>query len=69
MQPIIFQDDLGKFSSNRMDAQAGNDKIEACVESKLLNLHKDKSCYILIGDRKTTKSILEELEGCPLTLY
>ena len=69
MQPIIFQDDLGKFSSNRMDAQAGNDKIEACVESKLLNLHKDKSCYILIGDRKTTQSILEELERCPLTLY
>ena len=69
MQPIIFQDDSGKFSSNRMDAQAGNDKIEACVESKLLNLHKDKSCYILIGDRKTTQSILEELEACPLTLY
>ena len=42
MQPIIFQDDLGKFSSCRQDAQAGNDKIEACMESKLMDLHKEK---------------------------
>ena len=27
LQPLIYQDDLGKFSASRMDAQAGNDKI------------------------------------------
>ena len=38
------------------------------MESKLLDLHQDKSCYILIGDQKVTKTISEELELCPLTL-
>ena len=52
MLPLIYQDDLGRFSSNRLDAQAGNDKIEACMETKLLDLHQDKSCYIVIGTQK-----------------
>ena len=52
-----------------MDAQARNDKIEACMETKLLDLHKDKSCYILIGNKKVTEEISEELKMCPLTLY
>ena len=69
LAPLIYQDDLGKFSSSRMDAQAGNDKIQACMESKLLDLHQDKSCYILIGNKKVTKEISEELSLCPLTLY
>ena len=43
LQPMIYQDDLGRFSSSRMAAQAGNDKIEACMETKPLDLHQDKS--------------------------
>ena len=66
---LIYQDDLGKFSASRMDAQAGNDRIEACMETKLLDLHQDKSCYILIGSKKDTEDISEELKLCPLTLY
>ena len=69
LQPIIYQDDLGRFASSRMEAQAGNDMIEACMETKLLNLHKDKSCYIVIGNSKTTAQINEELKLFPLTLY
>ena len=69
LQPLIYQDDLGKFSSSRKDAQAGNDKIEACMESKLLNLHQDKSCFIVIGNKKVTGGIYKELELSPLTLY
>ena len=69
MLPLIYQDDLGKFSSSRMDAQAGNDRIEACMETKLLDLHQDKSCYILIGNKEETKELKSELELCPLTLY
>ena len=69
LQPLLYQDDLAKFSSSRMDAQAGNDKIEACMETKLLDFHQDKSCYLLIGNKKTKELISEELELCPLTLY
>ena len=52
-----------------MDAQAGNDRIETCMETKLLDLHKGKSCYILIGNKKITEEISTELEHYPLTLY
>ena len=43
--------------------------IEACMETKVLDLHQDKSCFILIGDEKSTGQIAQELELCPLTLY
>ena len=69
LQPLIYQDDLGKFSSCRLDAQAGNDRIEACMETKLLDLHPDKSCYILIGNKRSTLEISQELKQYPLTLY
>ena len=68
LQPLIYQDDLGKSSSCRKDAQAGNDKIEACMETKLLDLHQDKSCYIVIGNKKVTGDTIEALELCLLTL-
>ena len=69
LAPLIYQDDLGKFSTSRMDAQAGNDRIEACMETKLLDLNQDKSCYILIGSKNVTEEIIQELKLCPLTLY
>ena len=69
LQPIIYQDDLGRFSSSRMAAQAGKDKIEARMETKLPDLHQDMSCFILIGNKNTTENLSSELELCPLTLY
>ena len=39
------------------------------MESKLLNLHQDKSCFIVIGNKKVTGGIYKELELSPLTLY
>ena len=69
MQPLIYQDALGRFSSSRLDAQAGNEKIEACMETKLLDLHPDKSCYIIIGNKEITEELTSELQSYPLTLY
>ena len=40
-----------------------------CTETKLLDLNKEKSCYILIGDNRATKTISNELKLFPLTLY
>ena len=54
LQPLIYQDDLGRFASSKTEAQAGNEMIEACMETKVLDLHQDKSCFILIGDEKST---------------
>ena len=69
MQPMIYQDDLGRFASCRLDAQAGNDKIETCMETKILDLHPDKSCFIIVGSKETTTEIRNDLIENPLTLY
>ena len=68
MQLFIYQDikdDLGRFSSSRMDAQAGNTKIETCMETKLLDLHPDISYFI----KESTTELRNDLMLNPLKLY
>ena len=45
-----------------------NMMIESCMESKLLDLNKEKSCYIVIGSDKSTAKIKSELKDNPLKL-
>ena len=62
LQPLIFQDDISRISLNQEDAQAGNIFIESVMESKLLDLNTDKSCYIVIGSKKIVKPLLNQLD-------
>ena len=39
------------------------------MEKKLLDLHADKSCYILIGNKKEISKLQKEIEQSPITLY
>ena len=68
MQPIIFQDDISRLSSSREAAQAGNEFISSCMESKLLDLNVIKSCYIIIGSKKNTECLRKEISEQPLLL-
>jgi hypothetical protein len=68
LQPLIFQDDISRLSSSPADAQAGNIYIEAGMESKLLDFNLDKSCFIVLGSKKTVNEMKSELNACPLTL-
>ena len=68
LQPTIFQDDISRMSSSRVAAQAGNDYIRSCMEVKLLDLNVDKSCYIIIGNGKSTADLRSEIEKFPLSL-
>ena len=69
LQPLIYQDDLSRMSTSAKNAQAGNDIIEHCMESKLLDLHPEKSCYIVFGKDEVTKNLKKEIEENPLSLY
>ena len=68
LQPTIFQDDISRLSSSRTAAQTGNEYIKSCMEVKLLDLNVDKSCYILIGSKKCTESLRNNLTRFPLIL-
>ena len=68
LQPLIFPDDISRIRLNQEDAQAGNIFIESGMESKLLDLNTDKSCYIVIGSKKIVKPLQAQLAVTPLTL-
>ena len=68
LQPLIFQDDIFRMCSSWEAAQAGIKMIEAVMESKLLDLNLEKSCYIVIGDKKAIKDLKSDLENNPLIL-
>ena len=69
MNPIIYQDDLARLASSVKNAQAGIDKVEYCMETKMLDLHDEKSCYLLIGKGKCIDEIKDNLKSTPLSLY
>ena len=69
MSPIIYQDDLARLATSVVSIQAGIKKVEACMETKLLDLHEDKSWYILFGKGKKMKELKDDLKSTPLTLY
>ena len=55
LQGMVYQNDISRMSTTVKNAQAGNDLIENCMESKMLDLHPDKSCYIITGKNAFTK--------------
>ena len=56
------------MASSVKSAQAGNIRVEWCMESKLLDLNFDKSCYMILGSKHAKKYFIEELRLNPLKL-
>ena len=68
MQPLLFQDDISRISTSLKAVQSGNDRMEAVMESKLLDFNHDKSVLIVMGSKKNKKKIDEDMKNYPLTL-
>ena len=69
IHPLIFQDDLMSPSNSVKAAQRVNDKMEQLMESKLLDLNKLKSVFIVVGEKKARKKMQREVDRNPLLLY
>ena len=67
--PMLYHDDIARIAESIRDAQAGLIKLEQVAESKLLNYNMDKTCFIIIGDKKAKKKLEDDLSSTPLTLY
>ena len=61
IQPLAYQDDILKGSKSVQEAQAGNIRLAAMLESKGLEAHPDKTCYIICGSKKYKEQVTEEL--------
>ena len=62
-------DDIFRMATNREDAQYGNDKMREVLGPKQLRLNLDKSCYIVVGNKKARIKLQEELHSNPLILF
>ena len=65
LQPLLFQDDVARISTSVASAQSGNVKMESVAECKLLDYNVDKSCFLVLGNKKETKKIDTQLNETP----
>ena len=66
LQPISFQDDIARMARDVQTAQAGNVKLASLMKEKQLEVHPDKTCYIIMGGKKFKERVLEELRESPI---
>ena len=68
LRPLLFQDDVSRLSLDPESLQAGNDRMEAMGETKLLDFNLAKSCYLPIGKKKLFEKHQVHLQSRPITL-
>jgi len=68
LEPMMFQDDLGRLCHTYYEAQSANDKIESVMNLKQLQVHVYKSSYLLLGSKKNVHDIRKFMEKNPLQL-
>ena len=52
IQPLLYQNDVARLSTDLGSVQMGNTKMEAVAETQLLDYNLDKSCNVVIGINK-----------------
>ena len=62
IKPLLFQDDVMSMSLSLENAQLTNYRMEAILETKLLDFNLGKYVFIVLGDKKFKKTINEQLE-------
>ena len=68
IQPLLYQDDVARLSTDLESVQMGNTRMEALEETKLLDYNLKNSCFVVIGNKKTRQDINEQLVNCPIQL-
>ena len=68
IKPLLFQDDVARLATDLESVQFGNDKMEALAETKLLNFNLEKSCFIVMGNKKTRREMQEKVQDHPIHL-
>ena len=69
VKSLIFQDDIASASKTIEAAQSKNNKIEAMLETKLLDLNSLKSVVLVTGTKQFKSDIKERMQQNPMTIY
>ena len=62
LQPLIFLDDLLRSTSSVEDTIAGNMRLDLVIKEMCLQIHKSKSCYLVVGSNSYKERIQEEIK-------
>ena len=68
VETAAFQDDICKPSSNVIMTQLGMTRLGGMLRERGLEAHKDKTGYIVFGNKKYREKTEKELEAMPLTM-
>ena len=68
LQPLLYQDYVARLANDLESAQMGNNRMETMAETKLLDFNLDKSCFILMVDKKSRQELEKQLAVNPLQL-
>ena len=61
LQPLAYQDDILKGSKDVLDAKVGNIRLAAMLDSKGLEAHPDKTCFIVCGSKSYKDQVTHDL--------
>ena len=64
--PLMFQDDIMRVADGVSAARAGNVKVAFTMNSKQLQLNKDKTSYIIVGSGKQAENARTDIERLPI---
>ena len=60
LNPCLFLDDIFRMAGTIKSAQEGNNRLQEMMEEKGLEFHGDKSCFLLMGNKKGRKKLKTE---------
>ena len=66
LQTLAFQDDIAKMARNVNEAVVGNIKMDSMMEEKQLEVHTDKTGYIVLGSRTFKESVERASSETPI---
>ena len=64
--PAIFQDDIMRAADSVESARAGNIKMDSVMNSKQLELNKDKTGFILLGKKDKVEKARQQILASPI---
>ena len=54
-RPYLFQDDIARLAGDLDSVRDRNKRLEEMADCKLLDFNLDKSCFLIIGNKKFKK--------------
>ena len=68
LRSLIFQDDILRMVAAAAAARAGNIKLHQMTQLKQLEMHPDKTVFMILGNKGNVIKIRQEIEANPIRL-